>query len=668
MKTFDSILVANRGEIAVRVMRSAKALGYRTVAVYSEADAGAPHVQAADDACPIGPAPVAESYLRIDRILDAARASGAQAIHPGYGFLSENAAFARAVEEAGLVFIGPRPDAIALMGNKAAAKRRMLEAGVPCVPGYGGEDPSDAAFTAAAARLGFPVMVKAAAGGGGRGMRLVHEAASLPAALQTARSEARNAFGSDELILEKAIVRPRHVEIQVFADAHGNTVHLGERDCSVQRRHQKVVEESPCPVMTADLRARMGASAVEAARSIGYRGAGTVEFLLDANGQYYFLEMNTRLQVEHPVTELVTGLDLVALQIRVAEGHPLGFTQDDVRLDGHAVEVRLYAEDPAGGFLPASGRVVHWHPATGEGVRIDAGIRSDQFVSPYYDPMLAKVIAWGETRDTAIDRLVDALERTRLFGVTSNREFLVDLLRRPAFRRGEATTAFIEQEYASGFVPVDATREDLACAAVLQFLADRDDALGRVRAPRAELLNWSSRGSARWHARYRGDEPAIDVHVTPFVGERYDVNVGGRAVVVDVLRRDADASSLAIDGRRTSVGYCLERPGTVHLARGGRTLVLRNQLVHSAGDDAKAGGARVTALMHGVLVEVFVQAGERVEKGTRLGVLEAMKMQHEIRAEGAGRVATVAARAGTQVAAGDLLFDIEVEQTTGAEA
>ena len=662
MSRFDSILVANRGEIASRIMRTASALGLRTIAVYSEADAGAPHVAQADDAFLLGPAPVGESYLRIDRILEAAAATGAQAVHPGYGFLSENADFARAVEAAGLVFIGPRPDAIALMGNKAAARRRMLEAGVPCVPGYEGPGQSDAAFATAAASLGYPVMVKAAAGGGGRGMRLVHDAEALPAALRTARSEAKNAFGSDELILERAILRPRHVEIQVFADGQGNTVYLGERDCSVQRRHQKVVEEAPCPIMTTELRERMGRSAVEAARSIGYRGAGTVEFLLDEDGHFYFLEMNTRLQVEHPVTELTTGRDLVALQISVAAGQPLGFTQADVALRGHAVEARLYAEDPANDFLPVTGCVRYWRPATGEGIRVDAGIRSGQAVTPFYDPMLAKVIAWGATRDQAILRLVDALERTHLLGLATNRQFLVDVLRRPAFGRGEATTAFIAEEFPGRPAAAVPDAGEVATAATLQFLAERDAALARSLAPRDELLDWSSRGSSYWHARYRCGESPVDVVVAPAGGDRYRVTVDGRAVQVELLGRKEHEVTLVIDGRRSSVGCVVEPGGSVHLASRSRTLVLGNEFAGPVGEEGRAAGGRTTALMHGVLVEVCVQTGERVEKGARLGLLEAMKMQHEVRAGVAGKVANVAVRAGEQVAAGDLLFEIEVAQ------
>jgi geranyl-CoA carboxylase alpha subunit len=417
MKNFDSILVANRGEIAVRVIRSAQQQGYRTIAVYSEADEQAPHVALADEAVLIGPAPVKDSYLDAARILQAARKTGAQAIHPGYGFLSENAEFSRACEEAGVVFIGPAPEAIEIMGNKAASKRRMLEADVPCIPGYQSEDQSDEILLAAAKDIGVPIMVKAAAGGGGRGMRLVTDLAELPVALSSARSEAENAFGSGDLILEKAVMQPRHVEIQIFGDSHGNVIHLGERDCSVQRRHQKVVEEAPCPVMTPELREAMGKSAVNAARSINYVGAGTVEFLLDAQSNFYFLEMNTRLQVEHPVTEMVTGQDLVAMQFHVAQGYALPLVQSEVCLNGHAIEVRLYAEDTRNDFLPATGTAHVWSPPVGEGIRVDHGLRQGQEISPFYDPMIAKIIAWGEDRNIARRRLVRALQTTCLSGV-----------------------------------------------------------------------------------------------------------------------------------------------------------------------------------------------------------------------------------------------------------
>jgi geranyl-CoA carboxylase alpha subunit len=441
------ILVANRGEIAWRIMRTAKAMGYRTVAVFSDADRQAPHVAFADETAHIGPSPVGESYLSIERILEAARRSGADAVHPGYGFLSENEAFAAACEKANLVFIGPPPAAIAAMGNKAAAKRRMIEAGVPCVPGYLGADQSDANLETQARKIGLPVMVKAAAGGGGRGMRLVERDADLLDAIRTARTEAESAFGSGELILEKAVVDARHVEIQVFADSHGNVIHLGERDCSVQRRHQKVIEEAPSPAVGPDLRRRMGAAAVAAARAIAYRGAGTVEFLLGADGAFYFLEMNTRLQVEHPVTEMITGQDLVAWQLEVAAGNKLPLTQEQVTFSGHAIEVRLYAEDAYAGFLPQTGRIAVWRPATGPGIRVDHGMKDGLVISPYYDSMIAKVIAHGATREGARARLVQALRETVALGSTTNRHFLIRLLDHPEFAAGEATTAFIGSEY-----------------------------------------------------------------------------------------------------------------------------------------------------------------------------------------------------------------------------
>src|SRR5215813_41749 len=443
MTSFHKVLVANRGEIAWRVMRTARTMGYRSVAVYSDADKDAPHVTFADEAVRIGPPPVGESYLNIEAVIAAAKASGAEAVHPGYGFLSENAEFAAACEKAGLVFIGPPPAAIAAMGNKAAAKRRMIDAGVPCVPGYQGVDQSDSNLEKEARKIGLPVMVKAAAGGGGRGMRLVERDADLLEAIRTARTEAESAFGSGELILEKAVVDARHVEIQVFADTHGNVIHLGERDCSVQRRHQKVIEEAPSPAVDDDLRHRMGAAAVAAAKAIGYRGAGTVEFLLGADGAFYFLEMNTRLQVEHPVTEMITGQDLVAWQLKIAAGEKLPLTQEQVAFSGHAIEVRLYAEDAYAGFLPQTGRIDVWRPASGPGVRVDHGMKDGLAISPFYDPMLAKVIAHGGTREEARTRLVRALRETIVLGLTTNRHFLIRLLEHPEFAAGRATTAFL---------------------------------------------------------------------------------------------------------------------------------------------------------------------------------------------------------------------------------
>ena len=662
MRKFASILVANRGEIAVRVIRSAQALGYRAIAVYSEADAGAPHVQMADDAVLIGPAPVAQSYLDIERILAAAKDSGAQAVHPGYGFLAENADFATACKKAGLVFIGPGAEAIELMGNKAAAKRRMIDAEVPCVPGYEGEEQSDDAMVKAAEGIGYPLMVKAAAGGGGRGMRLVEKAKDLAEALNAARSEALNAFGSEELILEKAIIRPRHVEIQVFADGHGNAIHLGERDCSVQRRHQKVIEEAPCPVMSGELRAAMGAAAVEAARSIDYLGAGTVEFLLDGEEKFYFLEMNTRLQVEHPVTEMITGLDLVALQIQVAEGRPLGLAQEDITLNGHAIEVRLYAEDPAQDFLPMTGAIDLWAPASGEGVRIDAGIASGSEISPFYDPMVAKVIAWGENRETARHRLIKALQETALFGSTSNRSFLIDALGRDTFAAGQATTAFIGEEFTTADLAAalpDPTQA--AIAAVMQLVLERQRAFDNSLNVSPALMDWASGGPLTTRYVYAAGEDDIDLTVTPLRQGKYLVRHGETEISIDLLERAEHTARLTVDGRRQAVLYSAPSPGVLDLSLDSEDLRFRNRIAFAAGAEEAAGGGRVTAPMHGALLEVFVKPGDQVQAGARLAVLEAMKMQHDILAEIDGTVSEVSAVAGNQVAADDLLVEIEAD-------
>ena len=658
---FTSILVANRGEIAVRVMRTAKALGYRTIAVYSDADAEAPHVAMADEAVCIGPAPVALSYLDPEKILDAAARTGAGAVHPGYGFLSENADFARACETAGLIFIGPRPDAVDIMGNKAEAKRRMIAAGVPCVPGYEGEDQADDTFIKAASEIGFPVMVKAAAGGGGRGMRLVGDAADLPEAIRFARSEAENAFASGELILEKAIMRPRHVEVQVFADEAGNTIHLGERDCSVQRRHQKVIEEAPCPVMTDELRAKMGAAAVEAAKAISYRGAGTVEFLLGADGEFYFLEMNTRLQVEHPVTELITGLDLVALQIKVAQGEPLGLTQNDMTLSGHAIEVRLYAEDVAGGFLPSTGTVDLWLPPSGDGVRVDAGIATGLEVSPFYDPMIAKIMAHGPTRDVARQRLIEALRRTGLFGPKTNRDFLIDALGRPAFAQGEATTAFIDETYTANDLAHPAPSPEItAAAAAIFYMLESNEAQARAFAVDDELMNWSSTGRLATVYRFGTPEEPEDVTVIAAGPDAYHVAIGDASHEVALLDADPARCRLKVDGVTHDVIFDAPETGVLHISMADRTCLMRNLYAFAGAEDDSAGGGRILAPMHGLILEVHVSEGQAVTKGETLTVLEAMKMQHQIRAEADGTVTSIRCTAGAQVPAGDVLVEIDV--------
>ena len=670
MRNFSKILVANRGEIAVRVIRTARALGYRTVAVYSEADGGAPHVALADEAVLIGPAPVASSYLDAERLLKAAAATGADAVHPGYGFLSENAAFARACAEAGLVFIGPSADAIHLMGNKAEAKRRMIAAGVPCVPGYEGRDQSDATFVAAADGIGYPVMVKAAAGGGGRGMRLVERKDQLVAALASARSEALNAFGSDELILEKAVQQPRHVEIQVFGDSHGHVIHLGERDCSVQRRHQKVVEEAPCPVMTPGLRDMMGRAAVEAARSIKYEGAGTVEFLLDRDGEFYFLEMNTRLQVEHPVTELVTGLDLVALQLRVARGEALPLTQDDVTLEGHAIEVRLYAEDPSNNFLPASGRVDVWRPASGDGIRIDHGLREGQEISPFYDPMIAKIIAWGSDRDEARRRLIRALEETTVFGPVTNKDFLVAILAQERFAAGEATTAFLAENFGeTGFEAARPTRAQAALASVLQYRAARDEAAVRAVALTPRLKDWASAGRLASRFSYAlGEEAPVEFRVSALGGERYKVEERDSTHNVEVLHDEAGVARVLIDNVQKTLRHLASGEAKLHLAVDGRSFVFDNLLKRAKGADETASGGHILAPMHGKILRLNVAVGDEVAEGQSLVVLEAMKMEHEINATRSGKVTAVNVALGDQVPANTLMIEMEQTGSGASEA
>jgi len=658
MRKFNTVLVANRGEIAIRVLRAAKARGYRTVAVYSEADVGAPHLAHADMAVEIGAAAPSASYLDIDRLIAAAKASGAQAIHPGYGFLSENSQFAQACADHGLIFIGPSPEAILWMGDKAGARRRMAEAGVPCVPGYDGTDQSEATLLREAERIGMPLMVKASAGGGGRGMRLVERLTDVAQALKSARDEAENAFGSGALILERAILRPRHVEIQIFGDSHGNVVHMGERDCSVQRRHQKVVEESPCPVMTPELRAEMGAAAVAAARAIGYVGAGTVEFLLDQEQRHYFLEMNTRIQVEHPVTEAVTGIDLVQLQFQVAEGQPLGLTQAHIHLNGHAIEARLYAEDVASGFLPSTGGIELWQRPSGPGIRCDDGIETGTMVSPYYDSMLAKIIAFGPTREVARARLIEALKSTVLVGPQSNRDFLIETLAKTTFVEGGVTTAFIAEEFPqSKWQPPAIGDEELAMAGVLMHLHRRDQAQRQSVGIASELLDWSSNGIQ--YTRFKLAER--DVLVRARSAQTYEVTLDGKTDFgVIRVRRDGLRVNLNLNGIDRSLLYWCRDANHIYLSHDGRSFVLDEQLAGAHAQEQEVGGGNIPAPMHGVILDVFVESAQKVEKGTRLAVLEAMKMQHDIIAPQAGEVAEILCRKGRQVASGDLLFKLEL--------
>ena len=653
------LLVANRGEIACRVMRTADALGMQTVAVYSDADAAAPHTRQADETINIGPPPVSESYLRVDRILAAARQSGADAIHPGYGFLSEKAAFATACEQAGIIFVGPSAAAIDLMGDKARARQAMMQANVPCVPGYQGEDQSLETLTARASEVGYPIMIKAAAGGGGRGMRLVTDESGLASAIDTARSEAINAFGSGELILEQAIARCRHVEVQVFGDASGNIVYLGERDCSIQRRHQKVIEEAPCPVLTPELRARMGKAAVSAAAAVHYVGAGTVEFLLGKDMDFYFLEMNTRLQVEHPVTEAVTGMDLVELQLRVASGEPLGFSQQQVPLNGHAIEARLYAEDPGNDFLPGTGKIDAWIAPSGPGVRVDAGVAAGEDVSPYYDPMLAKVIAFGHDREQARQRLMDSLSRSALFGPQTNRDFLIDALGREVFARGEATTAFIADEYGDTGFGSQPALSDLALAALVQFTLSSQAALLASPGVNAELINWSSAAALESVFTYRLEEEAHTLIVRPLDAGSYAVSTGDQLLwQARVITSTEQQMELLVGNVRRRLIFHAQDDKTLTLATGSIQFTVEDISAGGALNDA-TGDGMVTAPMHGQLLDIFVQEGDQVTRGQRLAILEAMKMQHEILAEVDGRVAAIHAAANTQVALDSPILEIE---------
>ena len=640
MPNFSKILIANRGEIACRIQRTAQALGYRTVAVYSDADAQALHVQMADEAVNIGPAPVNQSYLNIPAILEAALKTGADAIHPGYGFLSENADFALACQHAGLTFIGPGPDAIKLMGSKRLSKIAMLDAGVPCIAGYQGSAQDDATLQQEAERIGYPLMIKASAGGGGRGMRLVHGSGQLLDQLRTARSEAMNAFGSDELILEQALIAPRHVEIQVFGDNHGNLIYLGERDCSLQRRHQKVIEEAPCPVMTAELRQAMGEAALKAGRAVNYVGAGTVEFLLDRSGRFYFLEMNTRLQVEHPVTELITGLDLVAWQLHIAAGQPLPLTQADVTLSGHAMEVRLYAEDPAQGFLPQTGDVLRWEPAAG--VRVDHGVLEGQRISPFYDAMLGKIIAHGATREEARRKLLRAVEDTVLLGVTTNQRLLADLLKHPDFIAGDFSTGLIAEHFNE--IPRQAaTDEQIALAAALFYHHS-------ASAHRQGLAGWRNTASTAWTYRLEINEAVHEVDVSVLANDHLLAN----GIDISHLSSDGRWATVVINGIRRRSAYHLD---DTQLWLPGVKVINRTQQVASR--QAEVASGSVKAPMDGAIVDVRVSTGERVTKGQLLLVLEAMKMEHPLTAGIDGVITGVQVSAGDQVRNRQVLLEIE---------
>ncbi|MFI8927741.1 acetyl/propionyl/methylcrotonyl-CoA carboxylase subunit alpha [Streptomyces sp. NPDC053474] len=644
---FETVLVANRGEIAVRVIRTLRSLGVRSVAVFSDADADARHVREADTAVRLGPAPASESYLSVERILAAAAASGAQAVHPGYGFLAENAAFARACADAGLVFIGPPAAAIDLMGDKIRAKETVRAAGVPVVPGSSGSGLTDAQLTAAAREIGTPVLLKPSAGGGGKGMRLVRDAALLGEEIAAARREARASFGDDTLLVERWVDRPRHIEIQVLADAHGNVIHLGERECSLQRRHQKIIEEAPSVLLDEETRAAMGAAAVDAARSCGYVGAGTVEFIVpgSAPSSYYFMEMNTRLQVEHPVTELITGLDLVEWQLRVAAGEPLPFGQDGVRLTGHAVEARICAEDPSRGFLPSGGTVVLLREPSGDGVRTDSGLSEGTEVGSLYDPMLSKVIAYGPDRATALRKLRAALAETVILGVPTNTGFLRRLLAHPAVVAGELDTGLVERE-AEGLVAADVPAEVYEAAA-----------LARTAPPTGGEAAWVDPFSVPNGWRL-GGEAAWTVH---------HLRVPGHDPVVVRTRRTADGGTevdLGDLGGPAAGPHRYHRAGT-WLGRDGDAWEVRDHDPVEAAltGSSHAGADALTAPMPGTVTVVKVAPGDRVAAGQSLLVVEAMKMEHVISAPHAGTVTELDVTPGTTVAMDQVLAVVVPDET-----
>jgi 3-methylcrotonyl-CoA carboxylase alpha subunit len=669
---FKKILIANRGEIACRVIKTARRLGIRTVAVYSAADAGARHVRLADEAICIGPPAPKESYLVIQRIIDAARSTGAQAIHPGYGFLSENEGFAKACADNGIVFIGPPVAAIHAMGSKSEAKKLMEAAGVPLTPGYHGDNQDAGFLRQQAERIGYPVLIKAAAGGGGKGMRVVAKSEEFPDALDSCKREASSSFGDDHVLIEKYLQRPRHIEFQIFADAHGNCVHLFERDCSVQRRHQKVLEEAPAPGMTPERRAAMGKAAVDAAKAVGYVGAGTVEFIVDQGGTFYFMEMNTRLQVEHPVTEMITGLDLVEWQLKVGAGETLPLTQEQVVIRGHALEARIYAEDPDKGFLPSIGRLIHLAPpAETLNVRVDTGVEQGDEITPHYDPMIAKLIVWDgsgtHARERALARMLQALADYRVAGVANNIGFLSRLVACPAFTEADLDTGLIERERA--FLFPDATEppaEVWLIAALAELL--RAQALATRRAAASSdpyspwhlADGWRFNGNAGRTLHLRCGEMEKNIRAVT-VGRGFLLELDGQCIEAAGTLDDSGLLQADFGGRRLSA-TAIAAGETRHVFSNGASHVLAviDPLFHAGSGGGVEGG--VVAPMPGKIIALLAETGARVEKGAPLLILEAMKMEHTLTAPVAGTVRSFHFNVGEQVADGVELVEFEAAE------
>jgi propionyl-CoA carboxylase alpha chain len=660
---FRKILIANRGEIACRIIRTARRMGIATVAVYSDADAEALHVRMADEAIRIGPAPSAESYLKIERIIEACRQSGAEAVHPGYGFLSENAAFARALKEAGVIFIGPRPEAIAAMGDKIASKKLARAAGVSSVPGHIDVIPDAESAVAIARDIGYPVMIKASAGGGGKGMRIAASDAEVREGFRSAASEAKSSFADDRIFVEKYIEQPRHIEIQVLGDNHGGIVHLGERECSIQRRHQKVIEEAPSPLLDPATREAMGRQAVALARAVDYRSAGTVEFIVNQQRKFYFLEMNTRLQVEHPVTELVTGLDLVELMIRVAAGEPLPFKQEDVRLSGWAVEARVYAEDPTRNFLPSIGRLVRYVPPSGEGVRLDAGVFEGAEISVYYDPLIAKLVASGADRDAAVDRLSRALDDFYVAGVQHNIPFLAAVVAKPRFREGALSTDFISEEFRGGFAPprdfVEPDRMILLAAALAQRrIRERETTIdGKLAGVRIDIPE-------DYAVILDGRRHAVSVRAEP---RAYRLEIEGESLLAttdwrpgqNLLRARVEHQTTTVQIERASgTAFRLTHGGVTRRAQ---VLTPRAAELRALMPEKKAPDTSRLLLspMPGLLSSLAVMPGQEVKAGEPLATVEAMKMENILRAERDGRIAQLRAKPGDSLAVDQVILEFE---------
>ncbi len=659
MARITRLLIANRGEIARRIMRSAREMGIATIAVYADPDVAAPFVREADEAVALRGTTSGETYLDVEKIIDAARRTGADAVHPGYGFLAENAEFAAAVIAAGLAWVGPRPEAIAAMGDKLAAKKLMVEAGVPTLASAELTGESDEHIAEAAREVGYPLLVKAAGGGGGKGMRIVGSEGDLMEAVAGARREAAGAFGDDRVFLERYLESARHVEVQVFGDRHGNAVHCFERECSIQRRHQKIIEEAPSPAVDAALRLRLGEAAVAAAKAIGYDNAGTVEFMLDANGNFYFLEMNTRLQVEHPVTEEITGLDLVREQIRVAEGDPLSFRQEDLGINGHAIEARVYAEDPANDFLPVAGRLVAWEPDPSLPARFESGAETGSEASVHFDPMLAKVIVHAPTRTEAALRLTNVLERLRLHGVTTNRDFLVNVLRHDAFLAGDTTTDFIERH--SPAREREAREEDVRAAAIAAALAMQGAHRAEARVLTTIPSGWRNNPSAMQQARFshRGEDVVAGHLRNRDGGFAYDVN--GHGGEARIIRSEGGRIELEIDGVQRT--FSVVNDGLRHWVQSAAGEVRLVEIPRFPEPEREQVAGGYTAPMPGKVVAVNVEPGQRVSAREVLIILEAMKMEHLITCAEDGTVTEVRVAAGAQVEAGQVLLVVDTGES-----